>query len=145
MQISKDKSLDSTLALFSEGYNFISNRCRKYQTDVFETRLLGSKAICTMGEEAARMFYHPGRFTRKKALPITVVKSLQDKGSVQMQDGNAHRHRKAMFMNQMKPESMQKLSDLMAEEWKASIEKWEHMDKIQLYTEMHGILCRAAC
>ena len=56
---------DSTLALLLEGYEFISKRCRRYRSDVFETRLMLTKVVCMMGKEAAEVFYHPGRFTRK--------------------------------------------------------------------------------
>jgi len=40
------------------------------------------KVICTMGEEAATMFYPADRFTRKRALPPTTLRLLQDKGSM---------------------------------------------------------------
>jgi fatty-acid peroxygenase len=60
----RERAFDSTLALLSNGYRFISNRCHRHRSDIFETRLMLQKAICTMGEEAARMFYQPDRFTR---------------------------------------------------------------------------------
>lgn len=41
----RDQALDSTIALLNEGYAFIPNRCRRYQTDIFETRLLLQKTI----------------------------------------------------------------------------------------------------
>lgn len=43
-----------------------------------------TKATCIMGEEADEVFYEPGRFTRKGALPQTTLRLLQDKGSVQL-------------------------------------------------------------
>lgn len=39
-QIPRDKNLDSTLALLSDGYTFVSKRCQRYQSDIFETRLM---------------------------------------------------------------------------------------------------------
>jgi hypothetical protein len=36
-QISRDKTLDGTLALLSAGYTFISKRYQRYQSDIFET------------------------------------------------------------------------------------------------------------
>jgi fatty-acid peroxygenase len=36
----RDNSLDSTLALLSDGYAFISKSCQRYQSDIFETRLM---------------------------------------------------------------------------------------------------------
>jgi fatty-acid peroxygenase len=49
-QIPHDKSLDSTLALLSDGYTFISKRCQRHQSDIFEPRLMFQKAICILGE-----------------------------------------------------------------------------------------------
>lgn len=70
---------DSTLALLSEGYEFIPRRCRRNRSDIFETRLMLTKAICMTGQEAAEVFYKPGRFTRKGALPQTTLRLLQDR------------------------------------------------------------------
>jgi fatty-acid peroxygenase len=135
-QIPRDKSLDSTLALLSGGYTFIWKRCQRYQSDISETRLMFRKAVCVTGEEAARMFYHPDRFTRKGAMPPTALMPLQDKGSVQLLDGDAHRWRKRMFMSLMIPESVRQLVDMAAEQWRAHVEKLETMQRI---------LCRAVC
>lgn len=143
--IPRDKSLDSTLALLREGYTFVSRRCRRYRSDLFETRLMLRKAVCIMGEEAARIFYHAGRFTRKGALPVTTRKLLQDEGSLQLMDGEAHRWRKRMFMSLMTPERIRRLGDATADEWRASLERWEAADDILLHREVEGILCRAVC
>jgi len=56
---------DSTLALLREGYAFIPNRCRRYGSDVFETRLMLTRAVCVTGREASEVFYEPVRFTRR--------------------------------------------------------------------------------
>ena len=143
-RIPRDPAFDSSLALLSEGYNFIANRCSRYQSDLFETRLMGRKAICTMGADAAEMFYHPDRFTRVQALPITVL-LLQDIGSVQTLDGDAHRHRKQMFMSLMTPASIARLADLTAEQWQARLAQWERGDQVVLHDEARAILCRAVC
>jgi fatty-acid peroxygenase len=55
-QVLRDTNSDSTLALTRDGYAFIANRCRRYGTDVFETRLALRKVVCLRGEEAARVF-----------------------------------------------------------------------------------------
>jgi fatty-acid peroxygenase len=55
--IPRDKSLDSTLALLSDGYTLISKCCHQYQFDIFETRLMLRKVVCATREEAAKMFY----------------------------------------------------------------------------------------
>jgi fatty-acid peroxygenase len=141
----RDEQLDSTLALLSEGYEFIPNRCQQYQTDIFETRLMLSQALCVTGAEAAQMFYQPDRFTRKRALPPTALLLLQDRGSVQLQDGAAHRNRKQMFLSLMTPTSIQQLVDLTAAEWRARLAAWEAQPAVVLHTEVQEILCRAVC
>ena len=143
--IPRDESLDGTLALLSNGYTFISDRCRRYGSDIFETRLMLRKAVCIMGEDAARIFYEPDRFTRKGAMPQTTLRLLQDKGSVQQLDGEAHRWRKRMFMSLMTPDAIRHLADLTDREWRARAAEWQAMDRVVLLDEVRGILCRAVC
>jgi fatty-acid peroxygenase len=144
-QIQREKCLDGSLALLSEGYTFFSKRCERYRTDAFETRLMLRKVICVKGEEAARMFYHPDRFTRKAAIPPNTLLLLQDLGSVMTKDGEAHRHRKHMFMSLMSPERIQHLAELMADQWRAHVRKWEQMGNVVLHDEVQEIICRAIC
>ena len=54
--IPRDEALDSTLALLSEGLAFISSRCDRYGTDIFETRLMLGRAICMRGEGEALLY-----------------------------------------------------------------------------------------
>lgn len=139
----RDPSPDSTLALLHEGYTFIANRCRRYGTDMFETRLMLRRAVCVLGQEAAAMFYTPDRFTRRGAMPVTTLTLLQDRGSVQVLDGEAHAARKGMFMSLMTPDAIERLADLTAEQWRARLARWETMGRVVLHPEIQGILCRA--
>ncbi len=136
--------LDSTMPLLLEGYRFISSRCERLATDAFETRVMGQRVVCMMGEEAARIFYGSGRFTRKKAIPRTTLTLLQDFGSAQLLDGDAHRHRKQMFMALMTPDGVSRLADLMATEWRAAVERWRGREVV-LDDEAQEIVCRAVC
>lgn len=140
-----DRGFDSSLEFLSQGYDFISQRCARYQSDVFQTRLALQPVICTLGEEAAAMFYHRDRFTRRGAVPPTVVRLLQDLGSVQTLDGRVHRHRKQMFMSLMESESIQNLADLMAHYWRDRLPKWQQKNEITLHLEAREILCQAGC
>ena len=143
--IPRENTLDSSLALLAEGYTFIQERCRRYDTDLFETRLMLQRAVCMTGAEAARQFYEPGRFTRKRALPFTALLLLQDKGSVATQDDAAHRHRKEMFMSLMTPERRQALTDHFADAWRTRLQDWEDQEEVVLHPEMQALLCRAVC
>src|SRR5688572_25347960 len=134
-QIPSDPNPDSTLALLSQGYTYIPARCRRFRSDLFRTRLMLYPAICMLGEEAARIFYEPDRFTRRRAMPPTALMLLQDKGSVQLLDGEPHRWRKRMFMSLMTPASIQELVDLAAGQWRAHMGKWQRMDEVALLPE----------
>ncbi len=144
-QIPQDRSLDSTLALAFNGYQFISQRCRRYQSDIFQTRLLFQKTICFQGEEAAKVFYDPEKFKRKNAAPKRLKKTLFGESGVQGMDGAAHRHRKQMFMSLMSEEGIQRLADLTREQWLAYAQKWSQTDKIVFLEEVPAVFCRASC
>lgn len=115
-KIPKVKALDSSLAFLREGYRFVSNRCGNLHSDVFQARLLGKSFFVAQGEDAARTFYAPERFTRKGALPTSVLHLLQDKNSVATLDGKEHHHRKAMFMALMRSERLELVARLTSEE-----------------------------
>ncbi len=144
-KIPKDKSLDSSLALLREGYTFLQSRFIRYQTDIFQMQLMGQKVICLHGEEGAVVFYNPDNFIRKGAIPKMVQKTLLGEKGVQALDDAAHRRRKEMFMSVMSRESIQKLMDLMQQEWEVYTAKWEKMDSVVLFDEVQEIMCRAAC
>jgi hypothetical protein len=88
----------------------MTRRYEKLGSDAFATRLMLRRALCVRGEDAARMFYHPGRFTRRGALPPTAMALLQDFGSVATLDGEMHRQRKAMLMSLFGPLERQRLA-----------------------------------
>lgn len=80
--IPHDKNLDSTLAFLRDGYTFIQKRCRRYQSDIFQTRVMGQKVICIHGQEAAKIFYDNERFMRNGAIPKRVQKTLLGENGV---------------------------------------------------------------
>jgi fatty-acid peroxygenase len=100
----QDSSPDATLALLRDGYDFIRNRCRELDTDVFRTRIGLEQTICMRDAEAARLFSDTERFQREGAAPSLARKTLFGEGGVQGLDGEPHRHRKAMFMSLMTPQ-----------------------------------------
>lgn len=140
----KLRSPDSAAAFLREGYTFISSRCDKLGTDLFRTRIAGRPVVCIRGADAARIFYEADRFTRRGALPPTVVHLLQDQGSVQTLDGSAHRHRKAMFLDIMSNASVAALIRLFEGHWLQRAAGWQGRT-IALHREVRLILTAAAC
>jgi len=140
-----DSSLDNSLTLLKEGYLFIGNRVDRYHSELFEARLLGKKVICMSGAEAAKVFYDPERFQRDGAAPKRVQKSLFGEKAIQTMDGEAHIHRKVLFMSLMTSTHQERLANLVMEQLQSSISKWAEADKIVLFHEVQKILCRVAC
>ena len=138
----REEGLDHTLSLVREGYLYILNRRRSFNSDIFETRLLGKKIICMGGREAAEVFYDQDKFKRKGAAPNRLVQTLFGKGGVQALDGEAHRYRKEMFMSIMSPENLKKLADITKQEWENAVARWEKEEQIIFYEEVQEILCR---
>ena len=134
---------DHTYAFLREGYDFISNRCAALGSDVFRARLMLRKVTCMRGASAAEVFYGSDRFTRRGAMPLTVLMLLQDFGSVQMLDGKAHRHRKAMFTAIGRPQAADDLATQFTEEWRRTVPRWSRMQSIILFTELEELLTRA--
>src|SRR5918994_5971258 len=77
---------DSTLTFRADGYRFGHDRFERYGTDAFRTRIVGRRVTFLRGADAARFFYEGERFTRRGAVPPTVLTLLQDFGSVQTLD-----------------------------------------------------------
>ncbi len=144
-RIPKEEGIDHSLSLIREGYMYILNRCQSFHSNVFETRLLGQKAICMRGKEAAEVFYDSEKFKRKDAAPNRVVQTLFGKNGVQALDGQAHKHRKEMFMSIMSPEALEQLTNITKIQWEIAVGKWEKMDEVILYEEAKEIMCKTAC
>lgn len=122
-QVPREEGIDNSLSLLREGYMYIPNRRHSFVTDVFETRLLGQKAICMGGKEAAEVFYDNEKFIRNGAAPKRVQKTLFGEKGVQTLDGEAHTHRKKMFMSLMTPEKLEELKNITTNQWAYAAEK----------------------
>lgn len=146
MDMPQAPEFDSTLALLTEGYELILNRCRKLNTDVYAGRLMLQKTIFMIGEDAARIFYDNDKFQRKGAMPLRVQQTLLGVGGVQSLDGEAHRHRKQLFMQQlMEPDKIEALKSLTHEELMDAAKTWSYTSRMTLFPELELILCRAVC
>jgi fatty-acid peroxygenase len=144
-QIPRGPRLDGTIGFLTAGYGFVSRWCERLHANRFATRFMLKDVVFIRGEEAARAFYQPDRFTRRGAMPASTVRLLQDKGSVQMLDGAAHRARKAMFMGMMTPVEIQRLVDDVDRIWRGRLPAWATQEQVALHDEVRTILCQAAC
>jgi fatty-acid peroxygenase len=97
------------------------------------------------GPAAAQLFYDESRFKRRGVAPRRFQKTLFGKGGVQGLDGQAHRHRKQMFVSLMSPERIARIGELSAQTWQAYAANWGKTDRVVLYDEVNELLMRVAC
>lgn len=116
-----------------------------FNSHIFETRIMGQKAICITGKEASKIFYSPNLFQRKGVAPKRIQKTLFGINAIQGKDGLAHIKRKALFMNILSQKEEEKIGRLVKEELIKSIDKWEHMGEVVLFREISEIICYVAC
>lgn len=140
-----DQAIDNSMALMREGYLFIKNRIDKYQSDLFLTTLLAQDVICMSGAEAAKIFYDAERFQRTGAAPNRVQQSLFGVNAIQTMDGEAHRHRKQLFLSLLSSEEVERFLSLLTEQLETAACSWEQVERIVLFDEIKAVLCRAAC
>ncbi|PPA68842.1 cytochrome P450 [Jeotgalibacillus proteolyticus] len=143
--IPRAKGIDNSLSLIKEGFHFLPNQRKEVESDIFKTRILGQKAICMCGEEAAEVFYDPDKFKRKGALPKPLKMSLFGDGSLHALDGEDHRNRKRMFLSMFTPERVEDLKKIALEHLAAKVDVWEKSDQVIFFGEMQEILTRAGC
>lgn len=143
--IPRASGFDSTLALFRDGYRFVTKRSRRHQSDIFQTRILFQKTICMVGAEAAEVFYDTERFTRVNAAPRRLNKTLFGVGGVQALDGQAHHWRKQMFLALMTPERIRQLGELSERGWRQAAAGWQLRRKVVLFDEVAQLLTKAVC
>jgi hypothetical protein len=78
--------LDCTAGLLLEGYPFLADCRRRWETvplaggRAVELRLLGERAVCVGGPEGVRLFYDPERFRRRDAVPRPLAGTLFGRG-----------------------------------------------------------------
>ncbi|WP_060680695.1 cytochrome P450 [Virgibacillus halodenitrificans] len=143
--IPKESGFDKSIGLLREGYMYIPNRRHSFQSDLFETRLLGQKAICMGGKEAAEIFYDNTKFKRSGAAPKRVQKTLFGENGVQTLDGEEHKHRKQMFMSLMSSERLEHLNNITYKHLDTMATDWEKKGQIILYEEAKKLMTRVAC
>ena len=137
--------MESSIGILLKGYPMFLEKFRKQQTDVIETTLLLQKTYVIKGKEAAKLFYDQNLFIRKKATPKRFQKTLFGEGGVQGLDGDQHRHRKALFMQYMNAESLDKIESIFTRHWMQALNGWETKNKIVLFDEAEKILMQTAC
>jgi len=141
----KEKGMENGPEVLQEGYMYGPNRYKIYQSDVFETQLLGKKAIFIRGEEAGKLFYDGDKFKRGGAMIEPVKATLLGEGGVQHLDGEEHRNRKSIFLDLMSEERVDIWGKLLKKHLLKATQEWMKEDSINFYEESQKVLTRAVC
>lgn len=135
---------DSSLSLLREGYLFGHRRFESFGTNAFRTALMGRPVLLIRGSEASRFFYEDERFTRDRAMPKSVLHSLQDEGSVQTLTGRAHHARKSLFLEALDAEGEIALTTRFGQVWDAAADRRRRGEIVRLLEESSAVLTHAA-
>jgi fatty-acid peroxygenase len=82
-----------------------------------------------------KFFYDQTLFRRRDAYPRPFANTLFGKGAVHTHDGEAHLHRKAMFMRLLSPEHAVRIGAITDQLWRAAVERWERGGRAVLFDE----------
>lgn len=137
--------MDSAINVLFKGYENFKEQFEKENTDVLSKHLLLEKTIVLRGKKAAAEFYDLDKFERQGATPKRFQKTLFGEGGVQGLDGEAHRKRKALFMQCMSKDSIASLKKDFIHLLREHSKKWEEENEVVLFSEMEKILLKAAC
>lgn len=143
--IYRDRSFDATLSMLRNPYGFIAEKCQRYQTDLFQTRIVLRPTICMTGRDAAQLLYDESRFTRAGSMPAWAKSVLFGRGGVQGLDGEAHRHRKQLHLNIITPPRVAELGTLVARWLSEYARLWALLDRVTLYEQFKEVMLRAVC
>ena len=141
----QEEGFENGLKVLREGYHYISNRNKIYQSDVFETTFLGEKTYCMGGEDAARLFYDESKIKRGGAAPKFARCTLLGEDGVQTLDDEEHRNRKQYFLDLMSDDRIEEWRMILKKEFLKSAIHWMYEPSIVFYEESKKVLMRAVC
>ena len=138
----KIKLTDVTERL-DEGYLLLSELRKEANAPVVKARLLNKEVIAIYGKEAAKKFYDPRNFKREGAMPKIVLKTLFGENGVQTLDGQAHEHRKTIFMDLMTPKRMEKYHRILDKNLTQKLDRQQ--GQFELFDLAKDVLFRSIC
>jgi fatty-acid peroxygenase len=135
--------LDQTLVAGIKGYAWLPDLRRRHQGRPVHLRVLGQRAVAIGGPQAVQFFYDESHLERHTALPSPVVATLFGKGAVHTLDGDAHRHRKALFVALLMNDGIDTLAKLAGEAFDEAAESWRGPAPVSLFDESALVIARA--
>ena len=135
--------LDQTLVAGIKGYAWLPDLRRRHHDRPVHLRVMGQRAVAICGPEAVRFFYDERHVERHSALPHPVVATLFGTGAVHTLDGEAHRHRKALFVALLMDDGVDQLTKLVGESFDEAARSWAGTSPVSLFDESALLIARA--
>ncbi len=134
---------DQTFPVAAKGYAWLPDLRRGSHGRPIRTRVGGQRVTVIGGPAAAEFFYSDGNLERHTALPPFVVNTLFGRGAVHTLDGDAHRRRKALFVDLLMDDGIDMLTKLTEEMFDEAAGRWRGGPAISLFDETARILASA--
>lgn len=131
---------DQTLRLLRQGYPW-APELRDGETAV-PTRLLGRPAVVVGGVTGVRRFYDD-RLRRRGAFPPPVKLVLFGPGAVHGLDDAAHHHRKALLLDVLGAEAVDRLGAAADARWAERVAGWAGRDEVTVFDEAVDLIASA--
>ncbi|MCE0537147.1 cytochrome P450 [Kineosporia rhizophila] len=107
-------------------------------------RLAGLRFTGVRGTDGLQFFYDEKNIRRAGAVPEPILSTLFGHGAVHTLDGDAHRHRKAMFTGLlMPPEAVAGLTVAVMKAWEAERPRWARAEEVVIFDASARVLTRA--
>jgi fatty-acid peroxygenase len=137
--------LDDSLPMLAKGYAWLPDRRRAAGRNTVQARLMLRQALAVEGPAGARFVYDEDHVRRSGALPEPVVSTLFGHGAVHTLDGDAHRVRKAMFVELLTGSGVADLVDRVGAAWDDAVRRWAGEARVVLFDEAARVLTRGVC
>jgi fatty-acid peroxygenase len=121
--------IDRSVLLTRHGYLFTAalsekERRRLYESGAVVIPFLGRRTLLVSGDTGVGLFYDEERIARHRAVPAPIATSLFGPGAVHGLDDEAHRHRKALFLQALGEEELDRLTAIARRRWRRELDRW---------------------
>ena len=111
--------------LLRRGYLALPREHRRHaDADVFETSVLGRRAVVVRGRDGAQLFYDNSVVKRNGAIPWPLANLLFGRGAVHGTDGATHASRKRMFLDILSEERTEELVATIGRDLDRRVARW---------------------
>jgi fatty-acid peroxygenase len=104
--------------LLRSGYPYLLGLRRRWNSPTIEIRMFGRRTTVVSGADGARLFYDESAMRRRGAMPGPLRRTLFGDGAVHGLDGDAHKRRKAMFLDLLTPAAAKAIAESAAGWWR---------------------------